>query len=809
MKVHPATRLIAMLALAAATVFNFGCSSNTSSSGKTSTTTTLTSSSTSTTMGTSITLTAKVSPTAATGTVTFYNGSTSLGTGTLSSGTATLTTSFSSAGTYSITAVYSGSTDYASSTSSGVSITVSTALTSTTTTLTSSSDSTTTGTTITLTATVSSSAATGTVTFYNGSTSLGTGTLSSGTATLTTSFSSAGTYTLTATYGGSSTYATSTSSSVSVTVTSSSSTSSGTSSTTSLAAAPTTAYPGSLVVLTATVSPSAATGTVTFYEGSTSLGSATISSGTATLTTHFSSTGTYSLTASYGGDSTYSSSTSSSLSETVASGSYSLDLSSYTASTGSTTVTTDSSHSVSYKLYEDVVYAANPVSDTYESMNIFIPTSVDGTSVSDKPILLDINVAGYTSSSTWGQTSVSSTNAQYALGKGYVVVEVGCRGRDNGSSGNYYGVAPAAMVDLKAAVRFLRYNSGLGTFTGDVSHIISSGGSAGGALSSLLGASGNSSLYDSYLAAIGAADADDNIFAVGAWSPITNLDHADGAYEMEYGSLEYSGSEVNQTVSADLISIFDTYQDDLGLTDKRGSYGSLTSSNITSYILAQYMEPSLEKYVKSNGTSSVPSYATCTASSSSAYGYSCTFTFANYVAGSIGTRGKSAPAFDSFFDISSSSSYYDTVVNTSCPAEVLEFGNPTGTEDTTCSTSSTAGGSTSGSPRHITNFSSEAMDGTAISTSMQTLIDMMNPMYFIMSDISNSSTSGVAKYWYVRDGTIATDTSAYVIVDLATSLENLLGTSYVNAWEDWGEGHNVNADPGGFSTWVTDAVAAN
>jgi hypothetical protein len=401
-------------------------------------------------------------------------------------------------------------------------------------------------------------------------------------------------------------------------------------------------------------------------------------------------------------------------------------------------------------------------------------------------------------------SSSLGTNGQYALGKGYVVVEVGCRGRDNGSSGDYYGVAPAAIVDLKAAVRFLRYNHTLGTFTGDVDHIISSGGSAGGALSALLGASGNSSLYDTYLSAIGAADADDNIFAVGAWSPITNLNNADGAYEKEYGSLEYSGSVVNQTLSAALISEFDTYQTDLALTDKRSSYGTLTSSNITAYILTQYLEPSLEKYVEANGTSSVPSYATCAASSSSTYGYTCTFTFANYLSNSIGTRGKSAPAFDSFFDISSSSSYYDTVVNTTCPAETLEFGNSTG------STSSYSGSNcNTGSPRHFTNFSNEAMDGADISSSMQTIVNMMNPMYFIMEGISSSSTSGVAKYWYIRDGSIATDTSAYVIVDLATSLDNLLGTSYVNAWEDWGEGHNVNADPSGFSTWVTSSVAAN
>jgi hypothetical protein len=53
------------------------------------------------------------------------SGTTSLGTGTLSAGVAALTTSFATPGTDSLTAVYGGSTTYAASTSSAVSITVS------------------------------------------------------------------------------------------------------------------------------------------------------------------------------------------------------------------------------------------------------------------------------------------------------------------------------------------------------------------------------------------------------------------------------------------------------------------------------------------------------------------------------------------------------------------------------------------------------------------------------------------------------------------------------------------------------------
>ncbi len=125
--------MILIPALLAGVVVFSGCGDfwqapgSTGSSGGTATTTTLTASTTTPTEGASVTLTATVSPSAATGTVTFYNDSTSIGTGTLSDGTATLSTTFTTAGAQSLTATYGGSSTYASSTSSTVAVTVSAA----------------------------------------------------------------------------------------------------------------------------------------------------------------------------------------------------------------------------------------------------------------------------------------------------------------------------------------------------------------------------------------------------------------------------------------------------------------------------------------------------------------------------------------------------------------------------------------------------------------------------------------------------------------------------------------------------------
>ncbi len=486
---------------------------------------------------------------------------------------------------------------------------------------------------------------------------------------------------------------------------------------------------------------------------------------------------------------------------------------SYTVVT-KTVSTSQGNKVVTYHLYQHLPYVAKPVDANYESLNVSVPVLIDGVAMdaTNAPILFEINVAGYSSSSntasgvssggtppgggtspggssppsggTGGPTSgnsgtggTTSSNADLALAAGYVVVSPGCRGRDNvTSAGTYYGKAPAAIVDLKAAVRYIRYNQGV--MPGNVNWIIATGGSAGGALATLLGASGNSTLYDPYLTALGAAEADDNIWAVAAYSPITNLEHADMAYEWEYGAARYNGAQVNQTISGELKSAFADYQNGLALTGDN-SYGPLTADNINDYILKTYLIPSAQKYLSSLSASDRSSYLASHAwiswDNSSA---AASFTFADYVS-YIG-RGKGVPAFDSFFD---SSAYSN--VNTSQTAEVLEFGNSTT------------------NARHFTNYSLQKTTGDAsqtISADMQTVVNLMNPMYFI-----GAKNRSIAKYWFIRDGAKATDTSCPVIIDLATSLENLLGAGHVNAWEYWDGGHAVNQDPDVLFSWIANA----
>ena len=277
------------------------------------TTTTLASNANPSVYGQSVTLTATVTPGAATGTVTFKDGATTLGTGTLSGGTATYSTSALSVAGHSLTAVYGGDATYRTSTSSTLTQTVNAA--STTTAVVSGTNPSVFGQSVTFTATVAAVAPgagtlTGTVTFKDGAITLGTGTLSGGTATYSTSALSVASHSITAVYGGDGNFTTSTSSTLTQTVNAAGTT-------TSLASNANPSVFGQSVTLTATVTPSAATGTVTFKDGATTLGTGTLSGGNATFSTSALTVAGHSLTAVYGGDASYGTSTSSTLTQTV------------------------------------------------------------------------------------------------------------------------------------------------------------------------------------------------------------------------------------------------------------------------------------------------------------------------------------------------------------------------------------------------------------------------------------------------------------------------------------------------------------
>jgi hypothetical protein len=256
--------------------------------------------------GRQATLQATVSPSDATGSVRFYQGSSLLGSATLNNAVATFPWT-SSTGSYPLHAVYGGDPAHNLSISATVTLTIQKG--STTTAIASNPNPSTQGQTVTFTATVTPSDATEGVLFYNGATLLGTTALSGGVATFTTSTLPAGSNSISASYAGNGQYNGSTSPALTQVVK--------VATTTALASTPNPSTFGSPVTLTATVTPAAATGSVQFFNGSALLGTVNLTSGKAQLTVANLPAGTASLTANYGGDAANAHSTSSTTPQTV------------------------------------------------------------------------------------------------------------------------------------------------------------------------------------------------------------------------------------------------------------------------------------------------------------------------------------------------------------------------------------------------------------------------------------------------------------------------------------------------------------
>ncbi|WP_305785356.1 subtype B tannase [Symbioplanes lichenis] len=441
---------------------------------------------------------------------------------------------------------------------------------------------------------------------------------------------------------------------------------------------------------------------------------------------------------------------------------------------------------VRYHFWRAVPYVASPVDVVHQSLNISVPVKIDGRAVDAKqaPILLANAVAGYLPSSVadatgigGGATSTPPADpdevpepepepdqpgeagpAELALAAGYVVVEAGVRGRTLvDDAGTFYGTAPAAIVDLKAAVRYLRANKG--RVPGDTDKIVATGVSAGGALAALLAASGDSPLYEPYLRRLGAAPASDAVFAAGAWSPVTDLEHADLAYEWCWGDLPTeTGETVDPDITQDLRMGFADYLSELGLQGRDG-FGPLTAATYDDYLLRAYLRPAATAYVNALPEGDRPA-----ALDASPLLADPAFTWSAFQQ-HVGSRRKGAPAFDA--------------LDLSTPENNL-FG--TGTIPA----------------RHFTTYSlrrATANEYARLDADVDAKLALMNPMPFL-----TARHPARARHWWLRTGTRDTETSLTTLTSLATAAEN--AGDDVDAELVWDAGHGAGADAPAFLDWM-------
>ncbi|WP_329118174.1 subtype B tannase [Streptomyces sp. NBC_01465] len=461
------------------------------------------------------------------------------------------------------------------------------------------------------------------------------------------------------------------------------------------------------------------------------------------------------------------------------------------------TITTDAGDKeVEYHFYGPITYVTNPSDDTHQSLVVSVPVKIDGKTVdaTDAPIVFANGIGGYFPSSVATATGVGQSTMEMGgggapgggtgpgggggggggakqismpklgLAAGYVVVEPGARGRSlTDSSGVYYGTAPAAIVDLKAAVRYVRANKG--RIPGNTDRIVSTGVSAGGALSSLLGASGDSKIYESYLKEAGAAHAGDAIFAVGAWCPITDLEHADAAYEFCWGDskTQPTGAVVDQTVAKALQSQFAEHQASLKLPGLH-HFGRLTARNYDEYLVKTYMQPAATKYLAALSDADRTTYLAANTFITWS-GSKATFTWSDYVT-HVGARKKTTPAFDAF-DLSA--------------GENNEYGLGTT------------------SARHFTQYALDndttGLTSKRLASDIPEKLRLMNPMHHLAQ-----KNPGRSKHWWIRVGTNDTDSSPVIVANLAAAAADL--GDDVSSLMYWDGAHGANDDAADFITWI-------
>ena len=441
------------------------------------------------------------------------------------------------------------------------------------------------------------------------------------------------------------------------------------------------------------------------------------------------------------------------------------DINNYESMTG-----TVDNKEIKYRAFEYIPYVSNPIDIDQQYINIYIPEeyfnngTVNGYNTQTAPIFMPNNVGGYMPSQPMAPKVENNkpNSALYALSRGYVVASPATRGRTNkASDGNFIGKAPAVIVDLQAATAYLHANDA--TMPGNAKRIITNGTSAGGAVSLLQGATGNTSDYQPYLQALGAATASTDVYASSAYAPITNLDAADMAYEWSYNGITsfnkvtMGQGELPQANVGGAPTPMQRSVQRVNLTNDDVAYSDLLKSHFPDYVnnlqLRDRTGVILKLDKKGNGTFKqyVKSFIIDAANKAKSNGTDLSrYSFLILDKNTGLVKDIDWDAYNSFTSRSKAPGAFDSRSNDS--GENSLFG--TSTSDTNHFTITAA--------LHDTTTNNDVYVENA------KIVTMMNPMNYLGSP---SATN--AKYYRIRYGTADSNTSVAIPLIVGTRAQNL------------------------------------
>ena len=441
------------------------------------------------------------------------------------------------------------------------------------------------------------------------------------------------------------------------------------------------------------------------------------------------------------------------------------DINNYESMTG-----TVDNKEIKYRAFEYIPYVSNPIDIDQQYINIYIPEeyfnngTVNGYNTQTAPIFMPNNVGGYMPSQPMAPKVENNkpNSALYALSRGYVVASPATRGRTNkASDGNFIGKAPAVIVDLQAATAYLHANDA--TMPGNAKRIITNGTSAGGAVSLLQGATGNTSDYQPYLQALGAATASTDVYASSAYAPMTNLDAADMAYEWSYNGITsfnkvtMGQGELPQADVGGAPAPMQRSVQRVNLTNDDVAYSDLLKSHFPDYVnnlqLRDKTGVILKLDKKGNGTFKqyVKSFIIDAANKAKSNGTDLSrysFLVLDKTTGMV--KDIDWDAYNSFTSRSKTPGAFDSRSNDS--GENSLFG--TSTSDTNHFT--------------ITAALHDTTPNNNVYVENAKIVTMMNPMNYLGSP---SATN--AKYYRIRYGTADSNTSVAIPLIVGTRAQNL------------------------------------
>jgi acetyl esterase/lipase len=451
---------------------------------------------------------------------------------------------------------------------------------------------------------------------------------------------------------------------------------------------------------------------------------------------------------------------------------------------------------VSYTAYERLFYVTNVEDSTYQFLNVYVP---DG-ATQQTPIFLRTYVGGYMASPAAQPQAGDATGR--ALKEGYVVVIPGTRGRGStivadkayAKSHNgikkgqtvYTGRAPKAILDLKAAIRYLRHFDK--EMPGNAERIITDGTSAGGAMSALMGATGNNPEYADLLKAMGAADERDDVFASVCYCPIIDLEHADMAYEWLFQQTDSRKSldETHREYTKELAAMFPTYVNSLNLRKPDGT--PLTADNYLEYVKSEIIRAA---QIAKNAGADIPDSIGFKFSSSAGGMFAAPINGGVRPQGMpqntqggippIGNRpmrrgGMGDKQVGEYITDLDMQRYLNYVVSTQALKGVPAFDSQIEGINNASGENEEFGDET-GNSVNFTDYTAQK-NGTILTDDIRQNVRLMNPMSFI-----GDGETSVAPHWYIRHGARDRDTAFPVPVNFATKLQNAgKDVNFLLAW---------------------------